>query len=146
MEQLLIYRMALEYQAKGKRDIGRPKTRWTAQQHLQDWVFTGQDLGVLHLFTFMVMMMMMISIIYKSHGQVGRTLYFTFGRTWVLISSQETVTLIQDFYEFPQCVQTHSDIVPQIRSEPFLFTSFIIHYSLTRPPFEATYSEIWEIL
>ena len=52
--------MALEYQPKGKRDVGRPKTRWSDQQHLQDWVLTGQDPGVLHLFTLMMMMMMMM--------------------------------------------------------------------------------------
>jgi hypothetical protein len=36
MEHSRIPRMALEYQPKGKRDIGRPKTRWRDQAHLQD--------------------------------------------------------------------------------------------------------------
>jgi hypothetical protein len=36
MEHSRIPRMALEYQPKGKRDVGRPKTRWRDQQHLQD--------------------------------------------------------------------------------------------------------------
>jgi hypothetical protein len=35
MEHSRIPRMALEYQPKGKREIGRPKTRWRDQQHLQ---------------------------------------------------------------------------------------------------------------
>ena len=36
MEHSRIPRKALEYQPKGKRDVGRPKTRWRDQQHLQD--------------------------------------------------------------------------------------------------------------
>jgi hypothetical protein len=62
-EHSRIPRKALEYKSKGKSDIGRPKARRSNQQHIQDWVFTGQDPGVLHLFAFMaVMMMMMIYI------------------------------------------------------------------------------------
>jgi hypothetical protein len=53
--------MALEYKPKGKRDIGRSKARWRDQQHLQDLVLTGQDPGVLHLFTFMVVVVMMMT-------------------------------------------------------------------------------------
>jgi hypothetical protein len=60
--------MALEYQPKYKRDIARPKTKWTDQQHRQDRVFTRKEPGVLRLFTFMMgmmmMMMMMIDSIY----------------------------------------------------------------------------------
>jgi hypothetical protein len=48
--------MSLEYTPKGKRNIGQTKTRWSDQQHLQDSVLTGQDPGVLPLFTFMMMM------------------------------------------------------------------------------------------
>jgi hypothetical protein len=44
MEQAWIPRMALAYQPQGECDIGWPKMRWKDQQHLQDWVFTGQDL------------------------------------------------------------------------------------------------------
>jgi hypothetical protein len=36
MEHARIHRKAMEYQPKGKRDIGRPKTRWKDQQRLQD--------------------------------------------------------------------------------------------------------------
>jgi hypothetical protein len=32
----------MDYKPKGKRDVGRPQTRWRGQPHLQDWVFTGQ--------------------------------------------------------------------------------------------------------
>ena len=52
--------MTLEYKPKGKRDIGRPKTKWSYQQHLQGSVLTGQDSGVLHLFTFLMIMIMMM--------------------------------------------------------------------------------------
>jgi hypothetical protein len=55
-EHSLQPRMALEYQPKGKRDIDRPRTRWRDQLHFQGSVFTGQDTGVLHLFTFMMKM------------------------------------------------------------------------------------------
>jgi hypothetical protein len=36
MEHSRIPRMALEYKPKIKRDVGRPKTRWRDQEHLQD--------------------------------------------------------------------------------------------------------------
>ena len=35
-EHTRILRMTLEYKPKGKSDIGRPKTRWRDQKHLQD--------------------------------------------------------------------------------------------------------------
>jgi hypothetical protein len=35
-EHSRILRMAMEYKPKGKSDIGRPKTRWSDQQHLRD--------------------------------------------------------------------------------------------------------------
>ena len=36
IEQSGTPRMALDYKPKGKRAIGRPKTRWKDQQNLQD--------------------------------------------------------------------------------------------------------------
>jgi hypothetical protein len=47
--------MALEHTPKGKRSIDRPKTRWSDKQDLKDGVLTGQDPGVLHLFTVILM-------------------------------------------------------------------------------------------
>jgi hypothetical protein len=44
MEHARIPRIALEYKPQCKRDIGRPRTRWRGQQHIQDWILTGQDL------------------------------------------------------------------------------------------------------
>jgi hypothetical protein len=47
--------MALEYKARGNRELGHPKRRWTDQQHLQNWVSTGHDPVFLHLYKSMLM-------------------------------------------------------------------------------------------
>jgi len=53
----VIHLQALQYQPKGRRNIGRPRKRWRDQLHLEDYG-TGNTPNPLINMTMMMMMMM----------------------------------------------------------------------------------------
>jgi hypothetical protein len=79
-----IYYLSLANQPQGKRDIGRPKTRYRDQQHLQDWVWHKTGPRVLYLLKFIMMMMMMMMMMMTTLIMMIMTITIYYSFSWKL--------------------------------------------------------------